>query len=465
MDRQVFWRTTAQPRPCRPLSGEEEAQIAVVGGGMAGLSAALHLSEAGCDVMVVEAETCGAGASGHNSGSIIPDAVEDVHQLVRRFGEARGGALAGAAEGAVARIAAIVAGLGIDCDAQGLRGLYAATGHLFARDVHREHAARLAVGLDSRLVEGPDLGALVGAPDYRAGVLYDGALAVNGYELVVGLRDALLRRGVRIFENSRVREVAPGRISCQGGRVRARDVVVCVDRLAPTLGLETRGIHHQQHVITVSEPLDAETRRALFPSERLVVHALDRSYHYWRLTPDNRLVAGGMPLAHAYGAPLADPMPQVQALVGTLRERLPALRGVAFTHGWAGLFGVSRDLLPIAGPVARERGRGLHVALCGGGMAWSLLAGETAARIALGQRTPFADLFGPGRAMTPIDPLVAPLPKSVSFPAAHAYTVTMTRGGPAAVARKRRLAALGFGLAAGAALVFAARRARARRGA
>jgi hypothetical protein len=138
---------------------------------------------------------------------------------------------------------------------------------------------------------------------------------------------------------------------------------------------------------------------------------------------------------------------------------IPVLEGVDFSHGWSGLFGLTRDLLPIAGriPIVRaDDGSKLHAALCAGSMIWSVLAGQTAAQTAIEGNAPLSRFFAPRRAYTPLDPLTAKLGKSIAFPVSHLYAGSLLTGHPEQVARQQRRVRNGsWLLGAGAAAVLA----------
>ena len=96
-----LWTATANPTPaCPPLKGPEEAEVAIIGGGFTGLSAALHLAEAGVSVRLLEAETPGWGASGRNGGQVNPGLKEDPDAIEARFGSEMGGRMIALAGGA-----------------------------------------------------------------------------------------------------------------------------------------------------------------------------------------------------------------------------------------------------------------------------------------------------------------------------------------------------------------------------
>lgn len=114
----LLWHATAGPAPdCPPLAGRAEADVAIIGGGVTGLSAALELAERGVRAVVLEAEGPGWGASGRNGGQLNPGLKHDPEAVIARFGAAVGGRMLDAAGGAPDHALALVRRHGIACDA------------------------------------------------------------------------------------------------------------------------------------------------------------------------------------------------------------------------------------------------------------------------------------------------------------------------------------------------------------
>src|SRR5204863_5621756 len=115
----------------------------------------------------------------------------------------------------------------------------------------------------------------------------------------------------------------------------------------------------------------------------------------------------------------------------------PHLGRVRFTHWWPGLIGVTKDMLPMAGPSDREPG--LYYAMCSAGLPWSVVAGETAARHAVQGSTEIDRFLSPTRAFTPLEPLQPVLRKPATFALATVWAKSYQRGDSARVARQQRV--------------------------
>ncbi|MEX2673490.1 MAG: FAD-binding oxidoreductase [Phycisphaeraceae bacterium] len=413
----VYWYEQHAPTHGPALKSDIDTDVVVIGGGMAGLAAAQWLAQQEIDTVVIEAEYCGAGASGVTSGIMTPDIEMNLHQLVRRFGEVDGKRLWQAAMGAVQDVRRNIESLQIECDLIDADTLFVGTGSAAAREVGREHHTRQQAGVASTYYSRWRLPKVLNGIGFGPGVRYGPTFGFNALAYLQNLRDLLRDEAVRIYEYSPALKVAPGRVLTPRGSVRAKHVIACVDRFAEQAGIAADQTYHQQNFVVVSEPLDTWMLEQTFPAGPMLVadsHLLD---HYMRPTPDGRLIVGGSMDRAAYRRELSDPAQASSYLMQWFRSRFPHLAHVDFTHGWAGQFGVSRDLLPIAGRLDGKGAReaGMYAGMCGGGMAWSKLAGEVAARTAIEGATEFEPFFAPGRAYTPLQPLERAMSKSRAF--------------------------------------------------
>jgi glycine/D-amino acid oxidase-like deaminating enzyme/nitrite reductase/ring-hydroxylating ferredoxin subunit len=220
-----LWMATADaadPRP--PLDGTVDADVAVIGAGIAGLMTAVLLREAGFDVAVVEASRVGAGVTGHSTAKVTSQHGLKYARLARDRGEAAARTYAQANQAGLAEYLRLVDRHGIDCALTRAPAYVYATGHQQALEVELEAEAAQQAGLPAHLTTDTELPFPV-----RAAVRFDEQAHVHPRRLCLGLAQALVREGASVYESSRVVEVADGEpcvVRTDRGEVRARRVVV-----------------------------------------------------------------------------------------------------------------------------------------------------------------------------------------------------------------------------------------------
>lgn len=443
----IFWQR-ARPAPRAALTGVHETDVAVIGGGISGLFAARKLLEAGKRVALLEADLVGGGASGTSSGFITADSELQVAQLLRRFGPERARQLFDAANAVIGAIRSDIEGLGIACDRVDADCLFVARDPSSTEEIREEHDARLSLGMESHLLDDVALRTALGTSRYTAGVRYGGTYAIDPFAYCQGLARELEDRGLRIFEATRVTELLPRAVRCAAGELRCERVVIATDRFTPELGLERRDVFSVQTVLALSAPLPPERLASLFPSGPLMVWDSALDYRYFRPTGDGRLLIGGNRLTRTYLSSSDDTGAVVKMLVEEVKHLLPGLGELAIEWQWPGGIGVSRDLLPIAGPLDERR----SVAICGTGLPWAALGGEVAARAALGSPEELDALFDPYRSFTELELFQPLLGKPLTFALSHLHAKRWLTGTSTQVRRRKGVIGVALGVAALAAL-------------
>ncbi|WP_017667667.1 FAD-binding oxidoreductase [Sandarakinorhabdus sp. AAP62] len=383
---QSWYAATAHAAPVHAvLAGDCHADVAIIGGGATGLSAALHLAQRGASVVLLEAARIGHGASGRNGGQIIPGLRLGAADLVTRFGAEQGGALFHLALSARDLVVDLVARHGIDCD-------LALTGHLttavrqrdlddFARDA--EAAAKLGhYGLS--VLDAPAAQAAVASPSHGA-MLDAGGGHFHTLNYTLGLARAAAAAGACLHEHSPVSrlEQRTGGVVLQtaAGRVTAAQAIMAGDALLGPLNarVHSRIMPIANYIVTTDVLPDGGA--ALIPGNQAVS---DSRFvvNYFRRTADGRLMFGG---GERYSPrPPAD----MAAFVRPFLERsFPMLAGVGIAHAWGGLVSITRSRLPDIGrdgPVLWAHG------YSGQGAVLSTLGGALLAEAALGDETRFA---------------------------------------------------------------------------
>ena len=380
----------AAPDPLHPpLAGETSADAIIVGGGYAGLAAALRLRAAGADVVLLEQAFCGAGASGRNAGHLTPTIGKDIYTCLSHWGEQRGLALARFGENAVAEAVRLMDEHAIEAD-------YVAAGNVVA-GLHPEHrrvlersAARAqAAGLDMAFLDEAEMRGRGLPPAFRCGVREPAGGHLHPGKLVLGLRRAAHAAGVRIHEGTpatglRRERSGRQRVTTPSGAVVAEQALVATNAyVAPDLAGLRRSVLPLEVTLFRTAPLTASQRAALGWRGGEGIYTAHEIMESYRIAPDGRLVGGSKWVR--YGAPEQAPVQQADAqkFEALLAERFPEAAPLRIESFWRGWIAATVDHLPLIG----ER-RGLHmISGCNGhGIALCTTLGAATADRMLGRR-------------------------------------------------------------------------------
>ncbi len=338
-----FWLDRPAPAEAPPLEGAIEADLAIVGAGFTGLWAAVQakLERPQREVVLLEGETAGAGASGRNGG--FADA-SLTHGLLN--GAARFPAELEALE-ALGR--SNLAGLRADLDRHGIDAAWQEPGMLsVATQPHEigelddEAALLRRYGWDAEVLDRDAVRALVNSPTYLGAVLQrTGAALVDPGALAVGLRRTALELGVRLFERTPVVKAARGELTTPRGRVRAPRILLASGAYPPLARPIRRLVAPVYDYVIVTEPLSGARRRELGWEGGQGISDRGNQFHYYRLTPDGRVLFGGYDAIYHFRGRVDDTRlsrrPATFSLLADhLLETFPALEGVAVTHAWGG---------------------------------------------------------------------------------------------------------------------------------
>lgn len=342
----ILYRDTAPDAPpTPPLDGEVRADIAVVGGGITGLSTALHAAEAGARVVLLEAEDPGFGASGRNGGQVNPGLKPDPDTVERDFGPDLGGRMNALAGAAPSLVFDLIQRHGIACEARRQGTLRAA--------VRPKHAAAIRATVDQLVRRGAPveylergaIAALTGTGRYVGAMLDRRGGDLNPLGYCRGLAGAAIRAGARIHGGTRVtaarRHAGGWRLESARGSVISPHLVLATngytDGLWPQL---KRTIIPLFGAIAASERLDDAASRAILPG-RSVLYESGAITVYYRIDSDRRLLIGGRGPTREI-----DSLDPLAHLLAYARELWPILEGVRWSHAWGGRLAMTRDHYP-----------------------------------------------------------------------------------------------------------------------
>ncbi|MDQ0324964.1 gamma-glutamylputrescine oxidase [Rhodopseudomonas julia] len=376
-----WYHLTAGDRPERQtLSGKAEADICVIGGGLAGLSAALHLAEAGTRVVLLEADRLGYGASGRNGGQIHSGQRRDILWLEKHYGFARAKALWQVGEEAKALVRSLAARFGCKIT----NGLI----DVFHRPADEKENAHFVETLRERY-DYPDIEVLsreaaaeaVGSPSYYGGCRDRGAGHLDPYAFLLGLAGATEAAGASLFEDSPALSYRKenGRFCVQtpSGEVTAERLIVTTNGRSGPFEAVTRGrTVGVNSFMVATEPL-GDLENTVLPGGECA----SDSYFvicYWRKSADGRLLFGG-------GESSAGRIPSdIGSFVRPHFLRVyPQLKDIKIAHGWGGVVSIT----PARMPFIREIAPGVMAAagFSGQGVALAPYVGKLLAEEALGR--------------------------------------------------------------------------------
>jgi putative aminophosphonate oxidoreductase len=375
------------------LEGPTSADVCIVGGGFTGLWTALNLKQRdpGLDVAIVEAETCGSGASGRNGGCALTY-WHHFTNLQAICGTAEALRLARASADAVAEIGQFCEEHEIDAGYRADGWLWTATNSAQVGRWRRTIDAISSAGEEPFVeVQADELAARTGSRAHLAGVYEASAASVQPAALARGLRRVVLGHGVRIFEWSPMVTLdrsTPLVVGCTGGSVRARQVILAMNAWAAQIPDLRNSFVIVSSDLAITAPVGPRlsdlgwTDGVCVSDSRLMVH-------YYRTTPDGRIAFGRGGARLAYGArvggSLQGPSPQRDAdwLADSFHRLYPELADVPFAATWAGPIDRPADGLPFFTRLGRPDLL-CGVGFAGNGVAPCLLAGRTLASMSVG---------------------------------------------------------------------------------
>ena len=393
-----LWTATANPAPfCPPLTSEIDTDVVVIGGGYAGLSAALHLAEAGVAVTVLESETPGWGASGRNGGQINPGLKTEPDQIEADLGEDVGARLVALSGMAADLVFSLIDRHAIRCDAVRSGWIRAAhSGTAMARLIDSAAQWRRR-GAPVMVLDRAELAILMGSDAYVGGLVDQRGGNLHPLNYALGLADAAIAAGARVHGQSRAIELRDTGsavvVLTQQGRVRARRALVCTNGYSgDLLPAIARTVVPVRSIQVATAPLPAELADTILPG-RQAPSDTRRMLLYFRKDAANRFIMGGR---GAYGDAATRRL--LAALRRSSLELFPQLGPARWQFAWGGFVAMTADHYPHLNPVGDRIVAGLG--FNGRGVAMATVMGRVMADWAQG--VPSAEL---GIPLTPPRPI------------------------------------------------------------
>ncbi|HWZ62669.1 MAG TPA: FAD-binding oxidoreductase [Steroidobacteraceae bacterium] len=379
---QSLWAATASAAPAlTSLAGALRADVAVVGAGFTGLSAALHLGIAGRAVAIIEAAGLGERASGLNGGQVIPGVKADPDSLEETFGPRRGARLVAAVASGPDLVYELIARHAIACDAVRSGWIQAATSERTLGQLDTRVAQWRQRGAAIELLSAAAVAQLTGTASYCGGLLDRRGGTVQPLSYVRGLAAAVLRGGGRIFAHSPAlqlrRAAREWRIETPHGSLSAPSVIVATNAYSGALiGALRRSIVTVPSFQVATAPLPAALLATILPGGQATSDTR-QLLRYFRLDAGGRFVLGARGVFGAQPGPNSS-----RHHYRAVRELFPQLAGLSFEYHWGGLVAMTADHLPHLHELAPGLLAGLGYN--GRGVAMATLMGRLLAQRTLG---------------------------------------------------------------------------------
>ncbi len=391
IQRKNYWLETVSTPPVQAARDlPESVDVAIVGGGFCGLSAARSLAKRGVSVAVLEAETFGWGASCRNGGMVLTGMKLPVPVLIRRYGPDAVRKMYAASLASIDLVEQIVREENIDCD-------FSRCGHLEVAckqshfDAYAASAAliRREFNQQQRIVSKNELRAEIGSEVYFGGLVDETSAGLNPARYVAGLAHAALRAGACLHDRMPVEQIEAEsqngarrfRVRTSRGAITAREVILASGAYTTdaTPALRKKIIPIGSYIIA-TEALPAGLARELIPRNRMIYDSKHFLHYYW-LTPDNRMLFGGRA---AFFPETENTVRQsAEILRRGMIEVYPQLREARVEYVWGGTLDFTLDVMPHAGKIddmyfaAGFVGHGVAAATWFGVKLAGLVCGET----------------------------------------------------------------------------------------
>jgi gamma-glutamylputrescine oxidase len=398
-----YYALTPAPAPHPALAGVHTFDVCVVGGGISGLSAALHLAERGLRVGLLEAKHVGYGGSGRSGGQSIMGYACEQSTLEKAVGAADARRMWDVSIEGLALQRDLIARHSIDCDY--------VPGHMVLGMKHR-HDDALRAEVDNlrsvydyhsvRLIGREELRTLIASDRYSSALHDSNGGHLHPYRYTLGLARAAAAAGARIFENSGVTRLdvaqdagADNLVHTAQGTIRARHLVIAggalLGRLVPSLARKLMDIGTY---IAATQPLGPDRARALI-SNNAAAADMNWILDYFRRSSDHRLLFGGRV---SYSG--IDPFDSARVLRKRIANVFPQLDDVRIEYAWGGFLDITLNRAPHFGRLGPSAcfvqglsGHGMVIAGMAGKLVSEVVAG-TAERFDMYSRIPHRDFPG-----------------------------------------------------------------------
>ncbi|PLU87327.1 MULTISPECIES: NAD(P)/FAD-dependent oxidoreductase [Pseudomonas] len=370
-----------RPSDLQPmLEGHEKADVIIVGAGFAGLSTALELKALGADVIILEQEFGGFGASGRNAGYLLGSMGIEYDMFVKRVGVEQATQFVRFYDEAVPYVEGRLKALAIDCDYNPSGVLRAGIHPCQEKRLRQNMALGQKLGAVSRFVGAAEMRTRGIPPAFLFGTEQCGG-TLNPGKYVGGLRRAAIAAGVKLYERTPLLSFSEGSvITCKTahGSATAPVMVLATNAYTPQLGVLRNKVAAIRVSAIETQPLSPQQLADLGWQAREGIITPHYTMESHRLTAHGTLLLTVKRLGYAYGSktPNVPDQGAYRALAQVLRERYPVLQGLAVQHCWSGYVSGAYDFLPMIGAMGAKQNIFYTTGCSGHGLATQSLVGS-----------------------------------------------------------------------------------------
>jgi glycine/D-amino acid oxidase-like deaminating enzyme len=385
-------------QPGRPLAGEHETDVAIIGGGFTGMASAYFIKRRFPEkrVIVLESEFIGFGSSGRNSGIGTHLLGHNVLSILKSKGVEQTAALHRLSASALSLLDQLIEEHAIDCDCEHTGMLVVAETDRQLRLLEKKMLAHEQIGAPLAWIDAGQLRSRFGAMDAKAAVHASDDRMLNPAKLVRGMKKVVESLGVEVFEHSRCTYMESGRpiaLCTQAGKVRADDVVLATNAYPNPLALQQYKVSPFYVYNIVTEPLtDAQLEEFAWPGRENVYSS---KYLFWMIRPtfDNRIlfIENDALYFRDIHRDYSHRPREYQSHHKTLLECFPFMKDVRITHQWGGRIGMTLDFLPAIGRTGVYDNVYYGMGYNGHGLAFAQLCGKMIAALMAGERSQSTD--------------------------------------------------------------------------
>lgn len=371
---------------CPPLKENLTTDCLVIGGGIAGLHAALRLVDGGKKVVLLEKRICGGSSSGQSAGFLTPQSEEDISKLIAKHGKEKAKIIHQIPSEGVDLIVNNIKKYNFNCDFRKQDSLYLSIKKSHDSRILEEKETCEEMGVPYELLDAKSLKKYHPGKGYNLALKYTGTYGINSFTYCQEMKNILLNKGVKIYESTEVHKIEKSLAITHLGFVSYKNLIICADKIKKEFNKEwSKQCYHIQTYIAISEPLSEKEMKSIFPNGELMCWDTKWDYAYYRPIVGNRLLVGASSPWTAY-YPKYNHTPKVITRgINSLKEKFPELNDVKFTHYWSGLIDVTKDLAPIVD--YDQNNKSIQYVMGCAGLNWAAYCGDYAARRLIDKKT------------------------------------------------------------------------------